>query len=95
MLAHQPDRPGTLICKRLIAGPGAKVHVPLAAASGAGVHVERTVTVPPGHVWLAGDNVPLSVDSRAFGPLPYQMLIGRPFLVVRCCALRLTAVWRC
>mmetsp|Transcript_34456 Transcript_34456/g.74496 ORF Transcript_34456/g.74496 Transcript_34456/m.74496 type:complete len:159 (-) Transcript_34456:15-491(-) len=37
------------------------------------------VTVPPGHVWLLGDNCENSLDSRAYGAVPVGMLRGRVF----------------
>lgn len=45
-------------------------------------HVTRysePVLVPPGHVWLAGDNVNNSTDSRFYGPVPAGLLRGRVF----------------
>eukprot|EP00879_Flechtneria_rotunda_P012745 GHRR01013309.1.p1 GENE.GHRR01013309.1~~GHRR01013309.1.p1 ORF type:complete len:156 (+),score=33.31 GHRR01013309.1:197-664(+) len=35
------------------------------------------VKVPPGHVWLQGDNLLLSRDSREYGPVPLALLRGR------------------
>jgi mitochondrial inner membrane protease subunit 1 len=82
-LAHRPGPVDVLVCKRIVAGPGDTVIVPLSSENrGAGCHVERMVVVPTGHVWLTGDNVPMSSDSRSFGPLPCQMLAGRLFLQV-------------
>ena len=37
--------------------------------------VEYTV-VPKGTVWLQGDNILNSTDSRVYGPVPYAMLRG-------------------
>lgn len=37
----------------------------------------RTVVIPPGHVWVEGDNPPFSKDSRHYGPLPNEWLRGR------------------
>ena len=34
----------------------------------------RTVRVPPGHVWLQGDNVTASRDSRLYGPVPLGLV---------------------
>lgn len=34
------------------------------------------VELPPRHCWLAGDNLPVSVDSRSFGAVPIAHLVG-------------------
>ena len=36
-----------------------------------------TVKVPPGHVWVEGDNLAHSRDSRFFGPIPMALITGR------------------
>jgi mitochondrial inner membrane protease subunit 1 len=83
IIISSPDEPSKLICKRIIAGPGDTLLAPDRLDRGHGCHVERMVTIPPGHVWVSGDNLAASVDSRTFGPVPYQLLKGRPFLLVR------------
>ncbi|KAG2177280.1 hypothetical protein INT43_007937 [Umbelopsis isabellina] len=35
--------------------------------------------VPDGHVWLSGDNLSNSNDSRTYGPVPYGLIRGRVF----------------
>ncbi|KAN0060870.1 hypothetical protein ACQY0O_006604 [Thecaphora frezii] len=35
------------------------------------------VTVPSGHVWLVGDNLAKSTDSRHYGPVPMGLLRGK------------------
>lgn len=37
----------------------------------------RYVTVPPGHLFLAGDNMSNSTDSRAYGTIPIGCLKGK------------------
>jgi signal peptidase I len=41
---------------------------------------EGTVTVPPLHVYVLGDNRNHSNDSRSFGPVPIDNLVGRAWL---------------
>uniref|UniRef100_A0A2R9BRM0 Peptidase S26 domain-containing protein n=1 Tax=Pan paniscus TaxID=9597 RepID=A0A2R9BRM0_PANPA len=40
------------------------------------------VYVPVGHVWLEGDNLQNSTDSRYYGPIPYQLIRGRIFFKI-------------
>ena len=37
----------------------------------------RVISVPPGHVWLEGDNPYNSTDSRDYGPVPIALLKGK------------------
>ena len=37
----------------------------------------KYVQVPKGHVWLEGDNILSSNDSRYYGPVPEASLKGR------------------
>jgi signal peptidase I len=35
--------------------------------------------VPPGKLWVMGDNRGNSADSRVFGPIPRSTVVGRAF----------------
>ena len=43
----------------------------------------RMIQVPEGHVWVAGDNMAYSRDSRYFGPLPMGLITGKIDYVVQ------------
>merc|ERR1712146_87084 len=37
----------------------------------------KVILVPPGHIWLEGDNPYNSTDSRDYGPVPIALLKGK------------------
>lgn len=57
---------GLLAIKRVGAGPGDRVRIP------AGI-----LRLGPDEAWLLGDNLAVSVDSRRYGPVPADALVGR------------------
>jgi mitochondrial inner membrane protease subunit 1 len=71
VVARSPGNPRQYICKRVLGLPGDLVCAdPTRAAS-------PMVAIPPGHVWLQGDNLHNSSDSRAYGPVPLGLVKGR------------------
>ena len=44
---------------------------------------QGVVQVPDGHVWLQGDNLPNSTDSRHYGPVPLALIRGKVFYKAR------------
>lgn len=82
--ARSPIHRGQMIGKRVVGMPGDYVlrdqHL-ASTVGGAGVLGEMgereepvMVQVPEGHVWLAGDNVSWSRDSRFYGPVPMALI---------------------
>ncbi|KAI1191345.1 peptidase S24/S26A/S26B/S26C [Nemania serpens] len=44
---------------------------------GRGVGSENMIQVPKGHCYIVGDNLPWSLDSRDFGPIPLALIKGK------------------
>lgn len=71
--------PGDYVLKDpdLAVTPGG-ARLPGDGLAGAGVRQEpRMIQVPEGHVWLAGDNMARSRDSRFYGAVPLAMIEGK------------------
>ena len=62
---REPDS-GLLAIKRVAAGPGDRVRI------AAGI-----LHLGPDEAWLLGDTAATSVDSRRYGPVPLEALVGR------------------
>ncbi|XP_027008081.1 mitochondrial inner membrane protease subunit 1 isoform X2 [Tachysurus fulvidraco] len=72
VIAKSPFDPNMNICKRVIGLEGDKV-----CTSGPSDTFKTHTFVPRGHVWLEGDNLQNSTDSRSYGPVPYGLIQGR------------------
>jgi mitochondrial inner membrane protease subunit 1 len=72
VIAMKPESPiNERVCKRVTAIEGDTV-VYYKRFSPTPIYVE----VPPGHVWLSGDNPMASNDSRNYGPVASGMILG-------------------
>ena len=47
--------------------------------SAAACNMPRTITIPPDHYFMMGDNRGASDDSRFWGPVPRDWIIGKAF----------------
>ncbi|ORX82367.1 LexA/Signal peptidase [Anaeromyces robustus] len=59
------------VCKRIVGEPGDIIIVPFIMDDFLNGNL-----VPEGHVWLQGDNIYDSVDSRDYGPVPIKDIDG-------------------
>ncbi|XP_057451012.1 mitochondrial ATP-independent inner membrane protease subunit 1a isoform X2 [Lotus japonicus] len=78
VLVRSPVNPNRCLTKRIVAMEGDTVSYfdPLRADAA------QVAVVPKGHVWIQGDNVYASHDSRHFGPVPYGLIQGKVFFRV-------------
>ncbi|PWA87099.1 peptidase S24/S26A/S26B/S26C family protein [Artemisia annua] len=74
VLIQSPENPRKVITKRIMGMEGESV-VYLVDPSRS--YRSRTVVVPKGHVWIQGDNIYASNDSRNYGPIPYGLIQGK------------------
>jgi signal peptidase I len=89
---HAPKEPGEDYIKRLIGLPGDTVRVESGLVFVNGVllsepYIRERPTyegewmVPPGNLFVMGDNRNLSADSHEWGFLPIENVFGRAFLI--------------
>jgi len=83
-----PPDGGVTLVKRVLALPGETIelrqgHVliqgemldePWQVNYGGGDY--PAINIPNGHVFILGDNRPVSHDSRAIGPVPFESILG-------------------
>ncbi|GFR45042.1 hypothetical protein Agub_g6412 [Astrephomene gubernaculifera] len=78
VICTRPVDPAESIIKRVVALEGEEVVLyPDRESSEV-----RRIKVPPGHVWIQGDNLTHSLDSRQYGAVPLALVRGRVVLQV-------------
>ncbi|XP_046573783.1 mitochondrial inner membrane protease subunit 1-like [Haliotis rubra] len=73
VITRSPVNPHYFLCKRVVGLAGDNVF------NGTSQTFKR---IPPGHVWLEGDNKDNSSDSREYGPVPYALIRSRVFFKI-------------
>ena len=90
-----PERSDENFIKRIVAGPGDRLYIENGNAVVNGQVAEEDFTkacrgvpecdlpeeivIPPDHYFMMGDNRGHSDDSRLFGPVPREWLVGQAF----------------
>ncbi|CAN1808558.1 Mitochondrial inner membrane protease subunit 1 [Linum perenne] len=76
VIVRSPVIPRRVLTKRVLGMEGDRVTYLLDPHNRDEVH---TIVVPRGHVWVQGDNIYNSKDSRDFGPVPYALVEAKLF----------------
>ena len=92
----KPEEADTNFIKRIVAGPGDTLSVknghPVVngevaqedfirpCGGGGPCNLDKQITIPPDHYFMMGDNRGASDDSRFWGPVPRDWIIGQAFV---------------
>ncbi|KAI3457584.1 hypothetical protein Pfo_014247 [Paulownia fortunei] len=76
VLVRSPENPRKTITKRIVGVEGDTVTFLVDPGRSDRSH---SLVVPKGHVWIQGDNIYASNDSRHLGPIPYGLILGKVF----------------
>ncbi|EKM83720.1 hypothetical protein AGABI1DRAFT_110350 [Agaricus bisporus var. burnettii JB137-S8] len=77
VVLKSPIMPERIVCKRILGLPGDIVCVD---PTGEYAPSTEHVVVPRGHMWISGDNAPLSRDSRVYGPVSMSLIESKLLL---------------
>lgn len=93
VVLEMPSQGDELLIKRVVGLPGETVEIRDGQVYINGQQLQEPftddstqpgrygkVTVPPLHVYVLGDNRDRSNDSRSFGPVPIESIVGRAWL---------------
>ncbi|XP_073156943.1 mitochondrial ATP-independent inner membrane protease subunit 1a [Henckelia pumila] len=76
VVVRSPENPRKRITKRIVGVAGDTVSFLVDPGDSDRTH---SLVVPKGHVWIQGDNIYASKDSRQLGPIPRGLILGKVF----------------
>jgi inner membrane protease subunit 1 len=71
VIGLSPMDPDICMCKRIVGMPHDYICIDPSASD------KKFIRVPGGHVYLGGDNLSASTDSRVYGPVPLELIQGK------------------
>ncbi|SAM04779.1 hypothetical protein [Absidia glauca] len=71
IVCMSPSVPGRAVLKRIIGMPGDNICMDPTVPD------RKYFDVPQGHVWVGGDNLSNSTDSRSYGPVAMGLIRGK------------------
>lgn len=77
IVAVKPTDPSHRVCKRITGMPGDIILVDPSHLEDGPARFEQFIQVPKGHVWVTGDNLSHSLDSRSYNVLPMALIKGK------------------
>ncbi|SCU89943.1 LADA_0F00738g1_1 [Lachancea dasiensis] len=80
IVAVKPTDPYQRVCKRITGMPGDIILVDPSSkddVSNPEQAFDSFIRVPQGHVWVTGDNLSQSLDSRTYNSLPMALIKGK------------------
>ncbi|ODQ79339.1 hypothetical protein BABINDRAFT_161747 [Babjeviella inositovora NRRL Y-12698] len=85
VVACKPTDPEHRVCKRITGMPGSIIQIdPLSGSELTNVEssldkeaFNKYIRIPEGHVWVTGDNLCHSLDSRSYSMMPLGLVKGK------------------
>lgn len=75
IVAMKPTDPYSRVCKRITGMPGDLILVD--PSQDDEESLETFIKIPKGHVWVTGDNLSHSLDSRTYNSIPMGLIKGK------------------
>lgn len=79
IVALKPTDPDQRVCKRITGMPGDLILIDPSMVDNMdpSTSFNKYIRVPRGHVWVTGDNLAHSLDSRTYNSIPMALIKGK------------------